>query len=310
MKTTTNAKRRSLLTVMAITAIVTIAFVFTACPSPTGGSKGGSSGGSSGGTSGGSGSKADYTANNINDLATWLAAQTANTAAKPYRVKLNVSDLGGRYDTAGSTGKALADNSTKYVSLDLSGSTLTSIVVGAFAFCANLTSINIPDSVTSIGGAAFANCTSLTSVTIPRSVTSIGEGAFLNCTSLTSVTIPRSVTSIGESAFSDCTGMTSVTISDSVTSIEEFAFSRCTSLTSVTISRSVTSIGQGVFTRCTSLTSVTFATGSNIADANFGNNVFPEGSIGNGGNTLKTAYNTGKAGTYKRAADGDTWTKQ
>jgi len=55
MKTTTNAKRRSLLTVMAITAIVTVAFVFTACPSPTGGSKGGSSGGSSGGTTGGSG---------------------------------------------------------------------------------------------------------------------------------------------------------------------------------------------------------------------------------------------------------------
>jgi hypothetical protein len=50
--TTTNAKRRSLLTVMAITAILIIAPAFSACPSPTGGSKGGSSGGTTGGGGG------------------------------------------------------------------------------------------------------------------------------------------------------------------------------------------------------------------------------------------------------------------
>jgi len=36
---------------------------------------------------------------------------------------------------------------------------------------------------------------------------------------------------------------------------------------------------------------------------------FPEGSTGSGGNTLKAAYATGKAGTYTRAANGNTWSK-
>jgi hypothetical protein len=60
---------------------------------------------------------------------------------------------------------------------------------------------------------------------------------------------------------------------------------------------------------CLNLTTVTFATGSNIGDFNIGINVFPEGNNGYGGNTLKTAYYAGKAGTYMRAANGNTWTK-
>jgi len=85
----------------------------------------------------------------------------------------------------------------------------------------------------------------------------------------------------------------------------------CTSIASITIPNSVNSIGLGAFALCISLTSVTFATGSNIPDVNFENNAFPEGSAGYG-NTLKTAYNAAspKAGTYTRAANGSTWSKQ
>jgi len=57
---------------------------------------------------------------------------------------------------------------------------------------------------------------------------------------------------------------------------------------------------------CTSLTSVTFATGSTISDADFGDNAFPPEEGGNG-NTLKTAYSSGKAGTYTRS--GSSWSK-
>jgi dihydroxyacetone kinase-like predicted kinase len=57
------------------------------------------------------------------------------------------------------------------------------------------------------------------------------------------------------------------------------------------------------------LTSITFATGSNITSANFGNNAFPQGD-GDGGSNLQMAYNTGRAGTYTREANGNTWTKQ
>jgi hypothetical protein len=180
------------------------------------------------------------------------------------------------------------------------------------------TTFTIPDSVTSIGN-AFYYCTKLTSIIIPNSVTSIGWAAFGRCYSLTAINVDA-----GNTAYSSDNGVlynktkttliqypvkktdSTFTIPDSVTSIEGSAFQNCTSLTSVTIPGSVTTIGWNAFLNCTSLTSVTFATGSSIPDADFGGNAFPGGF----GDTLKTAYSTGKAGTYTRAANGDTWTKQ
>ena len=41
-----------------------------------------------------------------------------------------------------------------------------------FAYCENLTSLNVPDSVSFIGDDAFAGCNSLTSITIPDSLVS------------------------------------------------------------------------------------------------------------------------------------------
>jgi hypothetical protein len=100
---------------------------------------------------------------------------------------------------------------------------------------------------------------------------------------------------------------TSFTI-PAVTSIGRKAFYNCPSLANVTIPASVTSIGEYAFGSCNNLISVTFATGSNIT--NFEEDAFPEGQWGNGGNSLKTAYSTGKAGTYERPVGGSTWTKQ
>jgi len=222
----------------------------------------------------------------IDDLEFYLSAQPNNTATTAYYIWLSI----GTNDFM-KLSTIIGNMPNKYVYLDLSGSTITSIPTQAYLGFPNLTGITIPDSVTSIGEFAFSDCTSLTSINIPDSVTIIGEGAFSYCTSLASVTISNSVTSIGEEAFSGCTSLTAInvdaantvyssqdgilynkaktnilivplkiigaiTIPDSVTSIGDWAFVGCTSLTNVTIGNSVTSIGEYAFYECTSLSSV------------------------------------------------------
>ena len=173
---------------------------------------------------------------------------------------------------------------------------VTTIGECAFADCASLTSVNIPDSVTTIGDYAFAYCYSLTSVNIPDSVTTIGEGAFSYCDSLENVTIGDSVTTIGDYAFYGCTTLTSVNIPDSVTTIGMATFYECTSLTSVNIPDSVTEIGQCAFENCTSLTSVYCKAttppslgGTSVFDSNgSGRKIYvPAGSV----NAYKSATN-------------------
>jgi len=189
----------------------------------------------------------------IEDMAAWLSEQPANTENTPYTVKLNVSDLGGAASVTGSVGNTLRNNSTKYVNLDLSGSTFTNIVDSAFYSCSNLIGVTISNNVITIGKYAFGD-SQLTSVIIGNSVMSIGEYAFQN-TQLTSVIIPNSVTYIEGYTFYKCNKLTSVTIPNSVTGIGLAAFNRCESLTSVNIPDSVTEIMSSVFAY-TSLTSI------------------------------------------------------
>ena len=169
-----------------LSAILAIALVFgmTACNADGGGT--GGSGGGGGGTQPGSppgGNHGGGTFNSIYDFEMWLTAQPDNTAATAYAVKLNVSSFEGGGWTSGSVGYVINANKNKYLSLDLSGSSITSMGIivrggniiagngdsyeGPFCECSNLVGITIPNSVKSIGNLAFFNCTSLTSVTIP-----------------------------------------------------------------------------------------------------------------------------------------------
>lgn len=106
------------------------------------------------------------------------------------------------------------------------------------AYLGSETELTLPieyngNSVTSIGNYAFAYCAGLTNIKIPNSVTSIGYEAFYGCTSLTNIKIPNCVTTIGERTFVDCIGLTSVTIGNSVTNIEGRAFINCTAIESI-----------------------------------------------------------------------------
>jgi len=279
----------------------------------------------------------------IADFKAWLAVQPGNTAATPYTVKLNVSDLGGSRNIPGSVGNALFTNYTKYVSLDLSDSTITSLpcdvnnyYIGAFDECTSLTGVTIGNSVIGIEPFAFYGCTSLTVIIVAsdNGAYTSQDGILYNENKTTLIqypagkadsafTIPNGVTSIYWGAFGG-SSLTSVNIPNSVTNIGRSAFNKCISLTSITIPNSVTSIGNSAF-YYTSLTSVTIGNGvTSIGDSafyyctsltsvtfatgsnitDFGHNAFP------GSDNLKDAYSTGKAGTYTRLVNGSTWTKQ
>ncbi len=132
------------------------------------------------------------------------------------------------------------------------------IAAYAFDWCAELTSVTIPDSVTSIGDYAFLNCYSLTSVTIPDSVTYLGAAVFRQCDALTDVAFgsDSQLNAINSYAFEGCDSLVSVAIPDTVTAIAYSSFASCTSLSAVTIPDSVNSIGYEAFEDCISLTEI------------------------------------------------------
>lgn len=149
----------------------------------------------------------------------------------------------------------------------------------AFYNCADIESVNIPNTVTYIGGYAFYSCGSLVSVNIPDGVTAIGTSAFYECEKLKSIDLPNSVVSIGDNAFYSCDLLANIHLSDNLQSIGEkafagcrftkiempntimnigdYAFSGCYYLADLSISTFLTNIGTQVFSGCKGLTSVT-----------------------------------------------------
>jgi len=171
--------------------------------------------------------------------------------------------------------------------------TVTSIGDFAFAYCASVTNVIIPDTVTNIGEIAFSSCTGLSHVNIPASVTSIGEIPFQHCVNLSAIavdtnnptfsalngvlfdkdqatllqypegkgggsyTVPNSVTCISTDAFYNCTSLTNVSVStNSPYNLKDGAFYGCGSLANFTIPSGVTNIGIEAFQYCGSLANI------------------------------------------------------
>jgi hypothetical protein len=216
--------------------------------------------------------------NSPDALKQYLDNQPANSPDKPIKVVMGANDLMLRNIAA------VITSSGKYVSIEFTGSALTTIPNNAFVDattgkgCASLAYIIIPNSVKSIGDYAFAGCTSLFNVTIPNSVTSIGKDAFMNCLNLRSVIMPTRVTSIRSGTFYKCRSLVKITIPVSVTSIESQAFALCDSLASVTFQGKIP---------------------SNMFSNNIPRGAIPMYDVFPG--DLRTKYLAGGPGTYTRA---------
>ena len=181
-------------------------------------------------------------------------------------------------------GKALIENNSAEIILDLSGTTgLTEIPSRTFAESYSLVEIILPDSVTEIGEEVFVWCRYLKKVENLKNIKTISNFLFYACSSLQSITIPASVTSIEKSAFARCESLKDITIEEpnacfivengaiytadkttliayptasgdviidnSVSRISYGAFSG-SSIVSITIPNSVTEIGEDAFSNC------------------------------------------------------------
>ena len=127
--------------------------------------------------------------------------------------------------------------------------TVTAVGEGAFAQCAELRSVTLPESITSIGADAFSGCSNLTAISGP-SVTSVGASAFSGCTALQSAGF-LPLTQLGESAFLNCENLRMLKngLSDSLTVIAENSFHGCAGLTDLSMP-AVTEIGAYAFAGC------------------------------------------------------------
>lgn len=137
--------------------------------------------------------------------------------------------------------------------------TVTTVGMGAFSDCANLTAIDLPSSVTEIDGYAFENCTALTAVTLPKHLRRLGTEAFLGCTALKSVFIPLSLQN-ASNPFQKCTALTDVTFEDGRTELPDTLLEG-SGVRQLTVPQTVTKIGYSAFADCTQLTAITLPAG-------------------------------------------------
>lgn len=137
--------------------------------------------------------------------------------------------------------------------------TVTTVGMGAFSDCANLTAIDLPSSVTEIDGYAFEKCTALTAVTLPKHLRRLGTEAFLGCTALKSVFIPLSLQN-ASNPFQKCTALTDVTFEDGRTELPDTLLEG-SGVRQLTVPQTVTKIGYSAFAGCTQLTAITLPAG-------------------------------------------------
>ena len=147
---------------------------------------------------------------------------------------------------------------------------VTSIPVGAFAYCRELVEIKLPSAglLHEIGDRAFEGCYHLRKINMCSGLSKIGVYAFDGCSSLTHVAIPSTVTTIGDMAFQDCHSLKEVQLCEGLRRIGRRAFRNCPSLLHINVPSTVELCGRYSFDGCTLLRNVAVLS-SNVHQENF-----------------------------------------
>jgi len=169
------------------------------------------------------------------------------------------------------------------IASEFNGRPVVAIEQEAFADCASITSVYVPDSIWSIGRNAFSGCTSLAEVTGAENVDELYGGIetfentallnnFYNDASIdglyfgtkmfasqqkTHVTVKEGTTHLFPSAFDNNRVVTDVHLPDSLVELSAYAFRECPSLTNINIPNGITSLGDYMFQELQNLQSVT-----------------------------------------------------
>lgn len=155
----------------------------------------------------------------------------------------------------------------EYTSIASSGRVFTAKFRGtivpeyAFAYLAELTSVDMPDNVIAIGDNGFYRCPKLSLTSLPSGITSIGQYAFRNCSKMVLTSLPSGITSIGDFAFLNCYQLSLTTLPSGITSIGQYAFNNCPRLALTALPSGITSLPTAAFQYCPKLALTTFPSG-------------------------------------------------
>ena len=138
-------------------------------------------------------------------------------------------------DTCAVTGYVGSETASLLIpSADPEGRTVVAIGDRAFANCAFLRAVTLPDSVESVGRRAFAFCTGLLDIrtSAESRLSSVGDRAFMGCERLTVLRLGRlrDLTSFGRNAFAYCTRLRSVVLPEGMTELAPSLFEGCAAL--------------------------------------------------------------------------------
>ena len=170
----------------------------------------------------------------------------------------------------GVTGALLAPPTGPYIeytSLDSFGRVFTAKFRGtvvpeyAFAYLAELTSVDMPDNVIAIGDNGFYRCPKLSLTSLPSGITSLGDYAFADCSMLTLTSLPSGITSLGDYVFRDCPRLALTSLPSGITSIGQYAFRNCSKMVLTSLPSGITSIGDSAFQYCPKIALTTFPSG-------------------------------------------------